>query len=31
VINPVDNLDGIVGPVMVGWVEDTANSFSGGF
>jgi ACS family tartrate transporter-like MFS transporter len=30
-INSVGNLGGIVGPVMLGWVKDTTNSFSGGF
>ena len=25
------NLGGIVGPVMLGWVKDTTQSFSGGF
>jgi ACS family tartrate transporter-like MFS transporter len=30
-INSVGNLGGIVGPVMLGWVKDATNSFSGGF
>ncbi len=30
-INSVGNLGGIVGPVMLGWVKDTTNSFAGGF
>ena len=30
-INSVGNLGGIVGPVMLGWVKQSTNSFSGGF